>query len=561
MHRRTVLVIALALATITPSVALAEWRGRGFYEPDTERDVLGGWMFANPDVSPSGSRVYFSAYGGQSAGSHTPLNPNSALLGTQIMPYPTVVSALLGVWKDCNKDGYVGIAEGIGFAQWPASDNGVYSTEDVNDLLGEDDPGVPIVRTHTFGSDASYNAMLLTTLDVCPPGTPHNDGVAVREYMGIGPRIDADEVFPIEDNAARVWGDFGYPEDSAQASCALNPRPRGTYQSTGGFLRFSDCFLNWRITGAVNDVAAQTGLSMLSFGDAPHNRPDQSGSVLNQPNPWGHEDDDAYVQAFDCSAPVEHHDDTGMTHVGVDDPTGGQLSGPQQVPGVVTITIFNKDTHRLWIANVSDEDHDIFVAGGPTAPQANPGGSMGGTVNETTEAQSGTGSCDRNDDAGVVGSGEIYEAEEGNLEGTASKRVQTDHWFSPSFDEEYWQGALGYVASRNPYVNRDNLQPWGAVVVSIYAYVSPAPGLTFASAATGVYGSPHCSGATEITGAFNCDADQWYRGPNGEDIASDWQMRVGASYHALDVDCYDAAVARGTPGPFESVGQTICERP
>jgi hypothetical protein len=148
--RSTVAVLAMAILLTAPS-ALAEWKGRGFYEPDTEFDTTQGWMFANPDVNPDAGirQVYFSGYAGQSHGVHTAFNPNVATTGSQIMPYPTIVSAFLGVWKDCNSDGFIGLAESAGAS--------------MHVIQGS----APVARY-----DMSYPAALLSDDSVCPTGSP-----------------------------------------------------------------------------------------------------------------------------------------------------------------------------------------------------------------------------------------------------------------------------------------------------------------------------------------------------------------------------------------------------
>ena len=518
MRYRTVIITVMVAIMLAAPLANATWRGRGFWEPDTLRDVQEGTVWTDPDTSEAGAKVYFTAYSGLYV--VTP-NANVGATGASIMTYPTSIHAMLGVWKDCNGDGYVGMPEGLFL---------------------------------------TYRAELLLDTSVCPPqqvnwvNDPqqlvYNDGTWIREFWPIGPDGDADNnAFNIPDEDALIWGDFGLPETEGTRTCPVEPRPEGTYQSTGGFLRYADCHAAWRITGAVNDVATTTGVDAISFADAPEDRPDQSGSLLNQPNPWGQEEDASYVTVYDCSQPP-----VAQT---VTDPTGGQLSPVFGEDGETTINV-------------------TYV---PGTPSADPSGSLAGTTNETYEGAASD--CDRTNDNGGVTGGQIYELDESEFEGTAAKREQSDVYFGftegsnggcPSTSPlvtpmcpvpdaagvgvlpngatatAYWFGAPAYVASRNPYVNRDTLQAWGGVYFTTYAYVNPAAVPAGAlKGGGGIYGSAHCNGLAETSGAWECDPAQWWLGPDGEKLEStpppELQVVPGQEWNLIDVDCYDASVS------------------
>ena len=503
---------------------------------------------------------------------------------------------MLGVWKDCNKDGYIGTPEGL-------------FTEYLSALLLETDvcPPTPTVDH----ADESFTPV-------------HNDGQWVREFLAIGPDFvqgapgteddqgaehqNNTNHFNLADESARIWGDWGLPEDETKASCPVNPRPTGTYQSTGGFLRYADCFSNWRVTGAWNTAAHMAGQPGLAFDDAEQHRPDQSATPLNQPNPWGQESDASYVSAFDCSAPITYHDEDGTTHQVITDP---------------------RDGSAVLYVNATDEDHNLFIMGSPAVPSVNPDGSAAGTVNETGEGAGyawaftwgdDEGTCDRDDDDGGSASGQIYELEETPFEGTTLKRTQTDVYYGftegspgllwmdddercvedePSGTEECadapwrgwprdlgqavmqtdlatvagntlpggfsagtWFGEPGYAVSRNPYVNRDDLSPWGGVYYTAYAYVDGAAIGATVAGATGIYGSPHCTAdGTPITGAFECDPDLWWRDADGSSLQTDWQALPGKLYNLRDIDCWDAS--NGVTGEMVHtglIGARTCSR-
>ena len=602
MQRKALIAILIAAVFLMLPLASAEWKGRGFYEPDTARDRTDGFMWQDPDISPTGSKVYFSAY---STMYPTPFNPNSGTTGSHILQYPTDIHAILGVWKDCNKDGYIGFADGA-FADYPAA-------------AGIHDAAV-----------CPAQSVDPTAADFTPV---HNDGMWVRELLVIAPDYLQTAGAPqgaepqnntyawnIPDESARVWADWDLPESGSKPTCLALPGSRGNLQSTGGFLRWADCLAQWRITGHVNLIANTTGVQAIAFHDAPKERPDQSGSILNQPNPWGQESDASLVTAFDCSNPIIFHDDTGLTRQRIDDPTGGELSA-----------VFGSDDATY--VNLTDDEYNFYVSGGVGAPAVNPGGSAAGTMNETGEGAGfayafvwggDEGTCDRDDDDGGAASGQIYELQESDQEANpAPARVQTGIWFEyqepspiycgvdsstsvPSTDcngnlfalgapvctdetqqvctplwggawptttghgglvglniPGYWRGLPGYVASRNPYVDRESLQPWGAVFLSAYAHVDPNMfANALPSATTQLYGSAHCSGLTPTTGAFECDPDKWYIAGDGTDGARPFHVKVHQPYNLRDIDCYDQSPAKALGGAVSMslVGAGVCHR-
>lgn len=184
MPSRTLLALALAATLATPT-AVATWYGLGGSpEPDTERDRADGAMWEYPDYA-GGGKVYFDAV---LVSTGIALNPNNLDLDAE----PGIVAlpvALLGVWTDCNGDGFIGVA-----------------------ALG--------------GLD--YRAEMLLDDAICPQGSPHHyaddTGRWIAELRAIGPYADclgcSDRYNPLlgrtptpdlNDTQARVWGDFGLP--------------------------------------------------------------------------------------------------------------------------------------------------------------------------------------------------------------------------------------------------------------------------------------------------------------------------------------------------------------
>lgn len=142
--------VLLALAA---PLAAASWGDT--YEPAPEPslpedDPSVMWEDPHVDPNPASERIYLSlVLAPSSAADHDPL-----------------FTAILGAWKDCNRDGYVG------------------------NLATGSDP---------------YDAALLPDTSVCPPtSSAHHDGATVKELLWIGP-WGADIVDP----DVRVWADWG----------------------------------------------------------------------------------------------------------------------------------------------------------------------------------------------------------------------------------------------------------------------------------------------------------------------------------------------------------------
>lgn len=546
MRGQTRIGIMIALLMLTVPIATAEWGSRGETEPNTARDRADGWMEADPVQVAGVKKIYFNGFQGQfvgySAGTSTGFNPNLGALGSNFETYPFQTFALLGVWTDCNADGYIGFG-----------DNALFE----------------------------YRSEVLLDSSICPISgdsprkssylPQHNDGTWVREFLPIGwddQRTSInDNPYRYNDSKSRVWADYGLPEDVSRSTCVVSPMPRGSLHSTGGFLRYADCFTAYKTVETINTVDAAAGGLGLSFADRDHDRNyGKSGSALNVQNPYGYEDDASYVTAFDCSATPES--------IAVFDPTGGDL---HSVPNPYT----GEDEE---LTNESDGTFlrvNVYPVSGPSV---NEGGSPIGTINETEEAL--TGDCDRTND-GTNGNRAytLFGLGEGDADGVpASLRTQTDQTLryvdrtrgsapvtaalvghgtpydvlGPTQNDAtrtdwFWSGTSVTGVSRNPYVSRSTLGPEPVSILTYYAYVDPSfisiKGLD-GPTAVGTYGSDHCIGTAPRTGAWECDPTKWYLGPDGGDVSStdgaisgeEFSVRVGAYYNFRDIDCHDSSI-------------------
>ncbi|HVM44758.1 MAG TPA: hypothetical protein VM582_02390 [Candidatus Thermoplasmatota archaeon] len=170
---------------------------RGTHEPDTALDDR-HFMFFGVDYADAAPRVHFNAW--PEGAPRTTLNPNVALLGTGIQPHVVRFHAVLGVWRDCNDDRYVGHAE-LGLLEYHPSAAGF-----ANRCAASDPNGA-----------GTY---------------PHNDGTWVRELIWLGPASTAlgePRRNPTNEylDGVLVWGDWGQPGDAPEQRCRAPPAPAG----------------------------------------------------------------------------------------------------------------------------------------------------------------------------------------------------------------------------------------------------------------------------------------------------------------------------------------------
>lgn len=549
MQTRSFILILAAL--LAAPAAAASWAGKGMVEPDTQRDVADGFMRLSPDVSPtSGHLVYFNAFNTQSVGAaaevSTSANPNVATLQTGYMTSSGRAYAMLGIWKDCNQDGFVGLG----------------------------DQGLFEYRTE----------LLMGKEGVCPRSAlpnpiprdwlpTHNDGEWVREFVPIGydktpnalpsgAAVPDENPYNANDLGARVWWDWGLPESATRTRCYAFP-PQGTFHSTGGLVEFVDCFDGFKATDVWNSVAPDgTPAGQLSFKDEPRDQ-SESSSTLNQANPWGDESSSSDASVFDCSRPQLVH---------------------QRVP--------NTDT-------------EVGVSQPRSSPTVGTGGSPAGTANETATAFD---DCDRADNKGEwehSAAAFPYGAEEDVI---ATKTLKQQTGYTLKFNEGtrnpakagtnpqqvgraaprdagtrateaegFWVGSSRIGEAYNPLVDRDSQAPQSVTYVTAYGFVSPAAISRYAlrlTGVTGVYGADHCQGLVAVTGEWECDPAKWWLNPDGsletrttsDVVAGAFTFvgaRVGDAYNVRDVDCYDfsAQPLREQGLHYGLLTSTACARP
>lgn len=533
---RSVLAVALVVALSLPA-AQAAWSGAGNAEPDTPEDRTSGRMWADPDTQGL-RKVYFSGY---AALPPTSFHPNVGAVGTR-MPVGPVShhQALLGVWLDCNRDGYMGHAEGA---------------------LRE------------------YRATLLPPGHACPAGGPHNDGAWVAELLMLGgpdpcelkdaayreakctdPRQGpgVDPVFVpnphvLYARGVRVWADVGGPGDPAATPCAVTPQPRGTTAGTGYLAASADCHarnLAGRSVLAAFDEAMATAdpddATGLRFGDT--SRPWTSPSRLNVHLPVN-----LYGNPHTGkSGLLERDADEGPAFVVDCEAAGARAGDPTSswwdaASGAYDATLGDCDPRTR---NRVDDAH-VAIALERDLP------STGAKARASLYFVFNDGSRGSGNDAvdGILGRNAPQDGGVGYDRSLNNPADPTNHG-GPS-----WDAHTRSVS--DPRLVRDDLTPRPAPRFTYYAVVPElAQGdhaLRLPTRDAMTYGTEACThaigaGAQDRNG-WVCDPTRWYLTDAGEDAmpytaegpdgGERLAPRVGDRYHLRDVDCYDSHVAQG----------------
>ena len=551
-------VIVLTTLLLLSPVAAAGWGAKGDFEPSTGRDTRDGYMWQSPPQTTDGA-VYFNGWLSTAVGVLAPTadtNPNVAGQKTAVFPPQTVRAwGLLGVWLDCNKDGYIGYG-----------DQGLYE----------------------------YPVQLLSDNTLCKPVPPpafmpaygyvptHNDGKWVHEFIPLGweqwrtqwdtsdpenehfvLKASDDQPFDFNDTDARVWIDFGLPEarTTGGSNCYINPQPRGTFQSTGGLVESADCFTIPQQFLVTDTLTANSGTvdstpaGQLSFKDKPRDQSD-SRSALNQKNPWGVEEDPEYVDTWDCSQPQTRIDDPSS-----DQPNDYLLNVSQpKVPsgvnangkpaGQVNATEGGFDECKRSQTGANDAELPYILEGDVTnsAKKIRPSDML--TYNE--------GFRRGGPFATLLGAGTPYDlgvrATGFEICATASASILSDRCH-----EGFWEGNTNFLTAYDPILNDRQLGASNVITATFYAHVGSAAtsryGLRFPGT-TGSYGAENCA-LPEAVRLFECDATKWWPAdtmPRSADLGKDpadaskpigeqrnrpYGVKVGQPYQLRDVDCWD----------------------
>ncbi|HEX2021747.1 MAG TPA: hypothetical protein VHH36_03490 [Candidatus Thermoplasmatota archaeon] len=590
---------AIALLLVAP-VGGALWSVEGNLEPDTEYD-RGAGMFHEPDDDAAGrDGVYFNlvaveSYGAtRTAGGGSIVNPNVAP-GTRIAPHSLAFEAWLGVWRDCNRDGYVGMADG---ALW------------------------------------AYRAELADP-EVCPDGTDFTREGWTFEFRWIHPSSHAANPANasavqrgVYDRDVAVWADFGRPGDPQSLVCEVTPVPRGTLRSTGAMLAWLACQSGVSVAREVGENAPAG--SGLAFEDPEH--PERAcGHALNRQTPWGDENCDGPSGAWEAGAPpaftvwdCSARREDGEAMLDARDPTApedysgrGQLNGTVYNPTAGTVPDDASPLAPGYNRTVGwfEDDQGSYAWFSAPAPRADR--PTDGSYYEAARLARGNRECasrgyfPMHNGAGLLlpqyqdrdplwytqldsptFTERSLESRRTNLPEVDGKRshdvifgfsgaaLHNQSMFqvgSPLFhnldphtgatfnNTPYMAGATaafyhkgGGWSSHSAYrpptykmgLVRDNLDPSPGVWFTGFARVGLSTMRDFALPyGEGRYGHEECPELSDrvSAGGWDCDPGHWWNPDYGVVQGTSQTVAVGATYHLRDVDCYDGRLQPGGP--------------
>jgi len=521
-------MLLAATAALVSAPASATWYGYGTFEPNTPYDTK-EWMFQDPPVS--GQRVYFNVITASqysTVNGKPSVNPNVGILHSQVEPAGVERHyAQLGVWLDCNGDGYIGMAE----------------------------TGV-----------REYSATLLLSEEVCPPITgpvtrwtagAHNYNGWVSELIPLS-RGDSNltDARTYRDDDIRMWGDFHRPDEKPfHRSCALFPQPRGTYHNTGGLMNYFDCRVD--IIGIMNDGFAQIGDPLgFTFADEDDARTGPLGRIIL----GGDEDDaNAAVRTRDCAANpavyVHSGDTFNQTPLGPSvpgtlqnrtasvpsfQPSAGDLSSPTLAGQV------NRTMEEIGgdCDTSNDFGHDLYAGTCWIAtPCVGETDFNGVNPNNKTEADWNFGFV-----TGTRGTAPFSAMGPLGLSGPAGAPSDGGVGFNGG---SFWLSDSIWVSKTGPRSLRVDLDAGGVQIAPAYwlsFYVKLGENTTNRAfslpGGEGKYGSWHCGSNTSgIHNGWNCDPAVWYINPDGTFPNNKANLaHVGWDYHLRDVDCYDGRI-------------------
>ena len=570
---RSILLALAAAAMLAAPTGVAQWSSFGDREPTTPYDDA-SFMFPDPTVSGTLRKVYFNAFFSMYAPGP---NPNVASLGTrnEVVPIETPW-AILGVWRDCNGDGYVGMAEGA---------------------LRE------------------YDAVLLTDGSICRAasgdidlwdGVSHNYNGWVTELIPIGnDAVDTtSDTRQLHDPDVMVWADFGQPDVAAAlsgGSCPINPLPRGATQSTGGLIEYADCGtglmaamnLPWaegfRVAG--QEIAGLGDVAGLRFQQDEFGQERAKGHPIWDQQTFGDESSErSAVRIADCdaepffdsgetlneSAPEQVAENELLQNVTIYalDPQPG--SPDPTVPGTVNTT----SEELLGDCDTTDQSEGVFYGAveGDSAPVTITGkrtaaynyAYQGGLKSRDAKFNQSYDELGIGDEAREAGLGDELVVQSPRSPGRAGISTWGGQGLFPILASDWFGGFNLIKGVPNTVALRTDLGegtadpgPDGAYWMSHWAYVGPAStdaGLRLPGG-SGKYGAAQCGLNTSgLHNGWDCNAANWNLNSDGTPIDSGANRRAipGSPYNLRDVDCYDGGNDLGVGLGVPYYGEQRC---
>ncbi|MEA3202043.1 MAG: hypothetical protein QOE90_3471 [Thermoplasmata archaeon] len=583
--------VALCAVLCLPA-GLAGWGSYGGAEPDTKFDRDQGLMWTSgPDTATD--HVYFNGFVNEGSGGAVAIN--SPTLGSRILGVGEgAYRAILGVWADCNHDGFIGMGDGA-LIEYRAEVSGAANLP-VDPAICPDLP------------DSAANA-----------GKIHNHGGWITELIPIGSETptganaraaaNVSNYRLLFDPDLKIWADKeSKPETPATpfvpndhcSSAVLTPATDGDKAShTGGVIQQVVCDES-RQGPTPNDLYDN------AYGGAPSvvgmlPRPStlyQDGGPLDKPYPGTEQackgdpasppkepcDSNAFVYGeTDCGGNAQ------TTREHVEDPTGGNVGdvfvnvttypvgSPRVNPagtGPATVNETLSETPQVETSLTGDGDaaDSLYLGGGtkcdaesqhsnwiyayPISTGGAPGDVLAGNKKTpdmvfSWEGPGSRGTCDAQtlwDAFGTGGPDPI--PNDPNAVPALNCGQPGSRGLGVNYGEG-WFGATNWVnmhpAVAAPSADRSGALPavqpdtTPAYYVSFYATVGLSGVATPGNA--GTYGAEMClsgigTGAPNVYG-WNCDPASWNVDASGVQSSA---PKVGDAYNVRDVDCYDTTV-------------------
>jgi hypothetical protein len=554
--RKTLSLVAAAVAAVMVAPGAMAWYSYGSNEPDNHFDRDPAFMFQG---LPSGSnQVYFNVFSGVSGG----VSPNSATLGDRLATGLDSFSALLGVWVDCNHDGYVGMADGA-LREYRAEVANLDSAHKVDTTI------CPVVP-----DDAAHAGMGL-----------HNSNGWITEMIPLGSSsqnhgtVSSTDHRTAYDRFAMVWGENGDPGLHEVApgapGCPSLLGSEDQIKHTGGILTHQDCgsssadairstLVSQDPTGTLNAIPVPSSLY------AP-------GGPADQPVPQAVSGDDgsshSYVNGLaDCSkdplvdtSTVTTHPNSGEGKSGVRPPGSPSVNPNGDARGTANYTHEITPDDDCNTANDQGRDFDSglgfanVVARDSGVDTTNVYKSTAGMLFSFRPWNSRVGTAKNGCGTGATG------AACGTPQDAGLPQVYTYE----STGDNMWSRTAGgpglSIGGPGIDVTRLTLDPSYAPALWYTFYASVSRTDVSTPGGVGTYGDEACTSGigrnAPPTHGWECDPNNWWlidgthdHNLGYADTEGHYYATVGDSYQFRDVDCYDETIASaGSPTGYVGV--------
>jgi len=528
----TITAVAMAVAFITAPLAAAEWKAFGGYEPDSRYDDADFNHLLKPSEHQAEGKanpLYFNAYlMGRPGFGGGALNPNNAITKSQATFYTSNMwHALLGLWTDCNGDGYVGIAETAARE---------YRSELLTAAQLAACPSAHKIETKAAGR--TVGILIVEFITVAKEGNGIQDSRSI---------VDPD---------AMIWGDVGKPFPNPgdvefytpELRCAggTTAGPKGSWEKTGSALNNLECSTGRRGIAVWNTVVPTVLGEQYRFTGEHY---DQPGHPVAEREFFGNDDrKNTYVAWANCDAgPVVDLKPLGS------DRAGHGPRPPRSNPQVNTNGNF---------AGTFNDTYESAIQNCKTQAQGDPSKDYDREFYEFIECASVKCGLKRGK---VYADYNLIYREMSRSAIPCGPATQSQDCGIPALNgilgsstfgaNSFWSATDGAGGPSSTYNTRD-LAEGKLTRASYYTFYANVGANTLARGDTpggaSEYGAAFCgSGGYEQTGAtqfhfgWDCNKHNWNKGGDGTITFA--FAAPGQPYQFRDVDCFDGTLVKGTP--------------